>query len=267
MKSTTSALSAPFVLKIVGYIMILTSMIDYLTLLMPMKWQDDQWLGSTLIQMVDRGVIPLIGLVFIYMASFLDGGSLRVEGRSPFVTGRFYVMVLSGILGLGFLLAVPIHFTNTNKVATTAIDQIAKKTQQDEQQIAAQVQQRLLQLQDQVKDKTKLEGELKQITEIVTSGQVQGRKLEPSEMEAVKKTQKDLQKLKDDPNYLQTMAKEASDGELQKIRERKQKLEEQARAEATKTSLRTGLGSLLLAIAFSLVSWLGLSEIGVFSKR
>jgi ABC-type multidrug transport system fused ATPase/permease subunit len=267
MKSTTSALSAPFVLKVVGYIMILSSMIDFATLLLPMKWQDEQWLGSTLIQTVDRGVIPLIGLVFVYVSSYLSNGSFKPEGRNPFMTGRFVVMVLSGILGLTFLLAVPIHFTNTNKVANTAIDNIGKKTKQDEDQVNAQVQQRLVQLQEQVKDKAKLEAELKQINEVVNSGQVNGQKLEAAQIEQLKKSQKDLQKLKDDPSYLQTMAKEASDQELQKIRERKQKIEEQARAEAIKTSVRTGLGSFLLATAFSIISWLGLTEMGLFGKR
>jgi hypothetical protein len=268
MKSTTSsALSAPFVLKVAGYVMILSSMIDYATLLWPMKLQDEQWLVSTLIQTVDRGVIPLIGLVFVYVSSFLEGGSLKPEGRSPFVSGRFVALVLSGLLGLGFLLAVPVHFTNTNKVANTAIERIGKETKQKEDAVAAQVQQRLIQLQEQVKDKAKLDNELKQINDVVASGQVNGQKLDPAQLEQLKKSQKDLQKLKDDPNYLQTMAKEASDQELQKIREVKQKIEEQARAEAAKTSIRTGLGSLLLATAFSLISWLGLTEMGVFSKR
>jgi hypothetical protein len=267
MKSTTSSLSAPFVLKVAGYILILSSLIDYATLLSPMKWQDDQWLGSTLIQTVDRGVIPLIGLVFVYLSSFLEGGSLKPEGRNSLMSGRFVAIVMSGILGLCFLLAVPVHFTNTNKVANAAIERVGKETKQQEDAVAAQVQQRLIQLQEQVKDKAKLEGELKQINEVVATGQVNGQKLDPAQLEQLKKSQKDLQKLKDDPNYLQTMAKEASDQELQKIRERKQKVEEQARAEATKTSIRTGLGSLLLATAFSLISWLGVTELGLFSKR
>jgi hypothetical protein len=63
------------------------------------------------------------------------------------------------------------------------------------------------------------------------------------------------------------MAKEASDQELQKVRENQKKTEEQARSEASRTSLKTGLSSLLLSIAFSLISWLGLAEMGIFSKR
>lgn len=267
MKSTTSALSAPFVLKVVGYVMILSSLVDYATLLMPMKWQDDQWLGSTLIQTVDRGVIPLIGLVFVYVSSYLEGGSLKPEGRNPLISGRFAAIVLSGIMGLCFLLAVPVHFTNTSKVANAAIEKVGKETQQAEEAVNNQVQQRLMQMQEQLKDKAKLDQELKLINDAVSSGQFNGQKLDGANLEQIKKTQKDLQKLKEDPNHLQTMAKEASDKELQTIRERKQKLEEQARSEATKTSLRTGLGSLLLATAFSIISWLGITEMGVFNKR
>jgi hypothetical protein len=267
MKSTTSALSAPFVLKVVGYVLLLFALTDYVALFWPMKWQDDQWLGGTLIQLVDRGTTALIALAMIYVSSFLDSGSLRAEGRSPFATGRFFAMVLSGILGLAFLVTVPVQFINTNKVATTAIDRIAKQTQQQEQQLAGQVQQRLGQLQEQVKDKAKLEAELKQIDEIVKTGQLNGQKIEPAQLEFIKKSQKDLQKLKDDPNYLQVMAKEASDQELQKVRETAKKTEEQARSEASRTSLKTGLSSLWLSIGFTIISWLGLAEMGIFSKR
>ena len=63
------------------------------------------------------------------------------------------------------------------------------------------------------------------------------------------------------------MAKDATDQELQKLREGAKKTEDGARGEAMKARLRTGLGSLLYAIAFSLISWLGLAEMGVFSKR
>ena len=268
-KSTTPALSAPFVLKVVGYIMILSTLIDYATLLFPPKFSDDQWVGSTLIQLVDRGVIPLIGMVFVYVSGYLEGGSLRPEGRNSLMTGRFAMMILSGLLGLLFLLAVPKHFINTSNVANTAIDRIGKETKQQEDAVGPQVQQRLGQLQEQVKDKAKLDGELKQINEVVASGKnpATGQPLEAAQMEQLKSSQQELQKLKDDPNYLQTMAKNASDKELLKIRDRKIKLEEQARAEATKTSIRTGLGSLLLATAFSLISWLGFTELGVFSKR
>ena len=269
MKTTTSALSAPFVLKVAGYVMILSTLIDYATLLFPPKFSDQQWVGSTLIQLVDRGVIPLIGMVFVYVSSYLEGGSLKPEGRNSLMTGRFGMIILSGLLGLLFLLAVPQHFINTKNVADTAIDRIGKETKQQEEGVGPQVQQRLLQLQEQVKDKAKLDGELKQISDVVASGKnpATGQPIEPAQMEQLKSSQQELQKLKDDPNYLQKMAKDASDKELQKIRERKIKLEEQARSEATKTTIRTGLGSLLLATAFSLIAWLGFTELGVFSKR
>jgi hypothetical protein len=268
MKSTTSALSAPFVLKVVGYVMILSSMIDFVTLLQPMKWQDDQWLGNTLIQTVDRGVFPLIGLVFVYVSSYLaGGGSFKPEGRNPFMTGRFVAVVLSGILGISFLLAIPIHFTNTNKVANAAIEEVNKKAKQAEEAVGAQAQQKLLQMQEQLKDKSKLEAGLKQAGEILASGQLNGQKLEPAQLEEVKSKQQDYQKLKEDPGYAQTIVKKESDQDLQKIRTQKDTVEKQAREGATRTYIRTGFGSLLLSVAFSIIAWLGLTELGVFAKK
>ncbi len=267
MKSTTSALSAPFVLKVIGYTLLVSTIIIYLTFLIPLQWQDDQWVFTTVPQLFDRGMMPLIGIGFIYMSSFLETGSLRAEGRNPFLTGRFFAVVLSGLLGLGFLIAGPAYFVKSTQLETTGVDRLAQQAKQQEQQIAAQVQQRLMQLQEQVKDKTKLDAELKQIGDVITSGQMNGKKIEGKELEFLQKSQKDLQKLKDDPNYLQVMAKDATDQELQKLREGAKKTEDGARGEAMKARLRTGLGSLLYAIAFSLISWLGLAEMGVFSKR
>lgn len=262
MKSATSTLSAPFVLKVAGYLLILISLVDYVALLVPPQFNDPKWIGSTLIQSVDRGIIPLLGLVFLYVASFLESGSFAPQARTPFLTGRFWAIVLSCLLGVGFLLAVPAHFMNTSKVADATIAQINQKSSQDEQALDVQVQQRLLQLQEQVKDKAQLDQQLKALTDAINSGQIKGDQLEQA-----KKEQQNLEKLKTDPNYLNTMAKEAKDQALMKIRNDRQKLEEQARSEATKTSLRTGINSLLLAIGYTIVGWLGLAEMGVFNKR
>jgi hypothetical protein len=103
MKSTTSALSAPFVLKVVGYVLLLFTLTEYASIFIPPKFSDDQWIGSALTLMVERGPIPLLGIAMIYVSSFLDSGSLRAEGRNPFMTGRFFCDRVSRSFGFGFL--------------------------------------------------------------------------------------------------------------------------------------------------------------------
>jgi hypothetical protein len=257
MKSSTSALSAPFVLKVVGYTLILFALIDYATLLIPFRFSDDQWLGATLIQAVDRGVIPLIGLAIIYAGHFLESQSFAPSEKSPFMTGRFWAIVLACLLGLSFLITVPVHFMNTNKVATAAIDKVNKDAEQLEQSLEAQVSQRFGQLQEQVKNKEQLASELKRVTDAINAEQI----TDAEQLKNAKKIQKDLAALQKDPNHLQVMAKEAKEPELQKIRDQRKKLEEQARAEQNRTQLRTGLGSLMLAIGYTLVGWVGLAEL------
>jgi hypothetical protein len=263
MKSTTSALSAPFVLKVVGYVLLLFALTDYVILLSPMKWSDSDWFANFLSQFVDRGTTPLIGIAMVYVSSFLDSGSLRAEGRSPFGTGRFFVMLLSGILGLLFLVTVPLQYVKTGE----SVQRVTEQFNKQEKAVEDQVQQRLTDLREQVKDKGKLDLELKQVDQIIATGQANGQPVNPNQMEFIKKSQKDLQKLKEDPKHLEVMAKEASAPELQKIREAKQKAEEQVRPQANRAIIKTGLSSLLLSIAFSLISWLGLAEMGIFSKR
>ncbi|MGI0492904.1 HpsJ family protein [Alkalinema pantanalense CENA528] len=275
MKSATSALSAPFILKVAGSVILLSALVDYLSLLIPFQASSKEWVITTVSQSIDRGFVPLVGLVLLYVAYFLESGTLAAPGKSPFVTGRFWAIVLSCLFGLGFLFSSPAYFLNSGDLVTNRLkdisenrDRVVAQTTQEEQTLELQVQQRLGQLQDQVKDKAKLDQELKALTEAVNSGQLKGDQLEQA-----KKAQQDLEKLKSDPNHLNNMAKEFKEKELMRIRENRKKVEDQAKkltdqtnTDVTKTRIRMALNSLLFAIAYTIIGWVGLAEMGIFSK-
>ncbi len=266
-KSTNSTLSAPFALKVAGYALILFSVINYAALLFPLQWQEDKWLGPTIVKVVDLGMFPLIGMVFVYLSSYLENQSLKPQGRDPLKTGRFVALVFSGLLGVIFLLSIPVNVVTTNKIAATEKDLVEKQAKQKEDEIQLSVQQRLGQLQEQIKDKAKLDAELKQISDAVASGQVSGQKIEPAQIEQLKKSLKDLQKLKEDPNHLQTMAKDATEQDLIKVRDIRDKAKKKFDDDALKTILRTGLGGLLLATSFGLIVGIGFQDLGGSGKR
>ena len=50
---------------------------------------------------------------------------------------------------------------------------------------------------------------------------------------------------------------------LTQIRDRKQELEQQAKTQSLKSSLRTGISSLLLAIGYITIGWTGLKGLGI----
>jgi hypothetical protein len=260
MKTTTSPLSAPFVLRIVGYILILSSLMDYIALATSIDFAEKAKLGAALTQFVDRGVIPMIGVALVAASSALE--TIAGVSNNKKSIPNILVMALSTLLGLVFLLSVPLHFMNTKTVADTAVEQVGKEAQKAEGTVDSQVQERQAQLAELLKDKTKFEEQMKQLNAAVASPD-----LPKDQLPQLQKLQKDLQEIQADPGKLQAKAQDSKNEALQQIRNQKQKKEGEIRGEAFKASMRTGLGGLMLAVGYTLIGWLGLAEIGLFSKK
>jgi hypothetical protein len=258
MKATNSLPSAPIVLKIVGVILILSSLVDYISLLIPFRLSDKAWLAGAVTQLVDRGIIPMVGLAFLFVAYFLETGSFASDRVKPFLSLRFWALILASFLGLMFLVLVPLHLNNTRQASEQAIQQINQEATAAEGQVDTQVLQRQEQLSTLLKD----EAQLKRLNDTIASGQVQG-----DQLKQLQEVQKQLTQLKANPGALEGQAKEARNKALIQIRDRKQQLEQQARTESWKTGLRVGVSSLLLSLGYSTIAWTGLRELGLFRSR
>ncbi|MGV0026133.1 hormogonium polysaccharide biosynthesis protein HpsJ [Phormidesmis priestleyi] len=258
MKATNSPSSAPIVLKIVGVILILSSLVDYISLLIPFRLSDKAWLAGAVTQLVDRGIIPMVGLAFLFIAYFLETGAFASDRVKPFLSLRFWSLVLASILGLMFLVLVPLHLNNTRQASEQAIQQINQEATAAEGQVDTQVLQRQEQLSNLLKD----EAQLKRLNDTIASGQVQG-----DQLKQLQEVQKQLTQLKANPGALEGQAKEARNKALIQIRDRKQQLEQQARTESWKTGLRVGVSSLLLSLGYSTIAWTGFRELGIFRSR
>jgi hypothetical protein len=261
MKTTTSPLSAPFILRTVGYILILSSLIDYIALATAIDFADKPKLGAALTQFVDRGVIPMIGVALCSVSTTLETMAGLPDRSKPFISPKFWVMALSTVLGLVFLLSVPVHFMNTKNVADAAVKNVGDEATKAEGSVDSQVQERQAQLAELLKDKTKFDQQLQQLNAAVNSPDL------PKEQKPqLEKLQKDLKEIQADPSKLQSKAQESKNEALNQIRSQKQKKEGEIRGEAFKASIRTGLGGLMLAVGYTLIGWLGLAEMGTFSK-
>jgi ABC-type multidrug transport system fused ATPase/permease subunit len=254
MKATNS-LSAPFALKLVGYILIFSSLLDYLFLLSGLDFANKQALGTGITQLVDRGVIPMIGL-----ALALAGAWMEKMADIPAKTKlfRFIALVLAAVLGVAFLVLVPVHLNNTRQVAELAKKQIEEQAKNAEGQVEQQVQQRQSELAELVKDQKKFDEQLKQINDAITNKQVP-----EGQLPQIQQLQKDLQEIKADPSKLQTKAQDSRNQLLNQIRDQKTKQEQKINSEALKANLRTGLSSLILSVGYLIISWVGLSEMGL----
>ena len=266
MNATNSPRTAPFILRLIGIILILSSLVDYISVLIPPNFSDKAWFANVVTQVVDRGVIPMVGLGFLFAGSFLEHGSLATGDRAkPFTTFRFWALLLSMLFGLIFLVAFPLHLNNTRQVSDQALERIDQQTKDQENQLNAQVQQRQDQITAALRDPNQakqLDDQLKQIDAAIASGQLKGDQLTQA-----KRAQTELQALKANPNSVADRAKEFRNTQLTKIREDRAKAESQAKGEFWKTGVRVGISSLLLSLAYFIIGWSGLKEMGVLGGK
>jgi flagellar biosynthesis GTPase FlhF len=261
-EATVTSLSVPFILKLVGYILILSALLDYLFLLSNLDVQNKQMLGATMTQVVDRGGIPMIGLALVLSGPWLEQLAGVAGGRTkPVASLQFWALMASAILGVGFLVLVPIHLTNTQQVAEQQISQIGEQAKEAEGRVDQQVQQRQAELSELVKNNERFEQQMQQLQQAIESKQVP-----PAQLSQLQQLQKDLQDIKANPSALQNKAQESRNQLLNQIRSERQKQEKRVREEELKVKLRTSVSSLILSVGYIIISWLGFSDLGVFRK-
>ena len=110
-------------LKLIGIIFIISSFLDYITLAIPLRWQQAQWQIGFVTSVVDRGIVPMVGMGFILVGYWIDQtAGLSTKGSK--LDLRLPAYVVASVLGLLFLLMVPLHLNNLNQAQNSALEQI-----------------------------------------------------------------------------------------------------------------------------------------------
>jgi hypothetical protein len=246
MKSSPASSSfTALALKIVGLVMIVSSLLDYILAIIPFNIDQREWQIAVTSQFVDRGIIPLVGIALVLLAYRVDSAASQAQQKSLFQDLRFWLLSLASLLGLIYLLLVPLHFYNVYAQSDEAFKQINQKASQAETQLQAQTQQ----VDALIKDPQRLS----ELEKAIASGQVQGEQL--TRLQALRQQ---LDTFKKDPKALTQQV----DAAKKQISKGKEEAENRARTEALKLSLRTGLSSLFLAIGYIVVGWTGLRSLG-----
>lgn len=228
-------LAAQF-LKLVGVILLLTFLVDWATLFLSPQFSNSQWQLTVVNQFIDRGVTPLIGFALLYTGFWIQsvaGSGLKSDGsEAAWKDWRFWVFVLSSLMGLLCLLGIPFYISITGQITDQAIAQVNQEAAQAEIRV------------DQEQQQIKMLASTGQLEQLIGSDQL------PPEQRAI------LQQLKDDPQALDKQAGQARE----QIRDRQKEAVDQARTEALTNRLRSGLRAFLLAIGFITIGWSGLKE-------
>lgn len=258
-------------LKVVGIILILSALLDCIVLSLPGETSDmiDRgWQLAAATQIVDRGIIPLMGIALLLTGFWVDSSTgVSIERRNFWLDLRFWALLISSLLGLIYLLLVPVHLNNTRLELKDALVQVDREAGQAEGQLEAQMKSEQFKTQiEQLKSQRR--------SEISALLQDEGKMAQalkspevPKELKAV------LQESKNDPKaldkFLEQQAQELPNQARNEIRTRKQQKEKELRTRSRNSSLQTGISSLLLAIGYITVGWTGLRSMGMlrFGRR
>ncbi len=252
-------------LKVVGIILILSALLDCIVLSLPGETSDivnRGWQLAAATQIVDRGIIPLMGIALLMTGFWVDSSSgVSIERRNVWADLRFWALLISSLLGLIYLLLVPVHLNNTRLELKDTLAQVDKEAGQAEAQLEGQIKSEQFKAQvEQLKSQRRSQiGALLQddgkLQEALKSPDV------PKELKAV------LEESKKDPKaldkFLEQQAQELPNQARNEIRTRKQQKEKELRTRSRNSSLQTGISSLLLAIGYITVGWTGLRSMGI----
>jgi len=259
-----ASVSTALTLKVVGIICILSFFVDFFILLLPFQPTDRVWQINLGTALVDRGIVPLVGLGLLFAAYWIDSADAASD-RPQGMDLRFPAVILSSILGLMFLLIFPLHLNNVNQAKTQTLNRITQEGDQAE----TQVNNRLSQLQAQLTTEqgkaqlNQLRTQTKaQFSEILKDEQRYKQAIESSQIPANIKEL--LKKAKTDPQVLDKAIEQQTDiqtlrtQQLSQVRQRREEAEKQAKDTAWKSGLRIGISSLLLSIGYIIIGWTGL---------
>ncbi|MEB3885408.1 HpsJ family protein [Lyngbya sp. CCY1209] len=228
-------------LKLAGVILFFFALINYILLFVPPNFGDVRWQLNFTTQMVEQGVIPILAIALMFCAYGLE----EVAGVGPekpkvgFNDLKFWVYLISGFLGVIYLLLIPLHVST----AIAASNQTIEKINEDAATAQAQLAERLEQQQNQMA--TLLQNS-RRLEDYVREQQLTEDQLTR------------LEQFRENPKALELQTDAIGEQLKQEIEDRRLKAEQRSKLGTFKSGVRVGLGSLLLASCYVTIGWSGL---------
>lgn len=243
---TMSPLAA-IALKLVGFVTVVSALLDYVILLIPPELTNPQWQLATTTQLVDRGIVPLVGIALLLTGFWIDsrvGKSMR--SQNLLADSRFWTCLLASLLGVIFLLLAVLHINSIRLTTQDALARVGDEASQASTQLETRISDELNQQQNQLNVLLQNNDLLSQA---IQSGQLP----------------QDIQQFQGNPEglnqFLQQRADETKERLQTQIGTRRQELEQQVRLQARKSGVRISSSSILLAIGYSVIGWIGLRRL------
>jgi hypothetical protein len=257
MRSTKSGLSSSVLvsrtLETVGIVIVLATLLDIGIAAIPYNLNDRLWQIGFTTSLVDRGIVPMVGIVLFLTGFWIDSNSEDNLGRKGLLAKlRVGALALASLLGATYLILFPLHLSNIGWSNQQALERISQKAKQAETELGNQL-------------NTEVNSQRSQINQLLATNDEQLGQLVTSNQ--LSKEQADLiRKFKADPKTVEPFLNkriEETKTQLQtRIATEKLEAEKKAKTESLKSGLRIGISSLLLAAGFITIGWTGLRHLG-----
>jgi hypothetical protein len=232
-------------LKTASMVLIISTIVDIAFTLLPYQLGDGKWWFAASAELVNRGLLPLVGIVFWLISDWIESVSKEASGRSGSIWAKV-ITFFALFLGAIFLIIVPFQTITSNSDRDKTMTMIREEGIAAEAKIDKEIKEltsdkaKMQQVQQQVQQK------IAEIDKKIKSGQVQ-----VEELSALKASKAGLEKITNDPANI----KEENMGG---IRRRQKEYEGAATANMWKTGIRASLASLLLSAGYSFIGLTGL---------
>jgi len=234
-------------LKVVGSILLAIAVIDYLVLLFPLELGEPQWRFQLSSQVVDRGVLPLLGVAILGLSIWIE----QLSELSEKGVIKPVLMVASAAMSLLFFIMGPMHFIDAGQASAAATRQVNDRTDQAEVQLDARLQQERAQINAVISDPSQLQDLERQLT---------SDELPDDAKERLTVIKDNLNRFKDDPSLLEEQQENTRNRALAAIRSNGLEENNRVALEFRKSRLRVPLSSVMLAGAFMFIFWTGFTQ-------
>lgn len=244
-------------LKLAGLVLILGVLVDFIVITIPPNFTDSTWLANLINEWVGRANIPLIGLALIIFGVWVGQREGR-EGKSG-KNWLVWSLVLSGLLGIIFVLMAPVYFRSSQLASAAETRQINQQAAAAENQLNTQLEQQRSQV-SAVLANQELMAQLQQRMQNASQ-------LSDQEQTFLQQVQTILQEVKNDPKALDKKVEEARQQGMQQIKTEQQKAIDNLTSEMRESRIRIPLSSVLLAAGYFIVAGGGLGAAGRGSSK
>jgi len=236
--------------KTAGIIMILAAIIDMAILPYPFE-QDREWLLGFVTQIVDRGIIPMLGIALIITGNWVDSLATNTSQPGPLWRSlQFWALILAAIFAAMYMVLTVVHINNVLTLQNQQLDSIAEQAAQAEQELESRIDQEIGTRRAQIQQ---LVGNEQLREQVIAQGLI---------------SEEDIQQLRefeDDPEklnvFLQGLQEQAEGLRTERQTEigvQREEAQQEARTNSFKSLSRIGLSSIMLAIGFGIIGWSGL---------